>query len=122
MGKNSNEDHRTRLLKEPAYAIEAAKGELIMDVTESICEILEKENIERQTLAKRMNKTKGFISQILNGSRNMTLGTLAEISYVLGYAPKIVFEESNSQRIRIDPIEINMEKDETVYDLKTKVA
>jgi len=49
-----------------------------------------------------MNKTKGFISQILNGSRNMTLGTLAEISYVLGYAPKIAFEESNSQRIRIE--------------------
>ena len=102
MGKKNNEDYRTKLLKDPAYALEAAKGELIMDVTESICEILEKENIERQTLAKKMNKTKGFISQILNGSRNMTLGTLAEISYVLGYAPKIAFEESNSQRIRIE--------------------
>jgi len=117
-----NEDYRSKLLKDPVYALEAAKGELIMDVTESICGILERKNLERQALAKKMNKSKGFISQILNGSRNMTLGTLTEIARVLGYVPKITFEETDRQRIRIDSIEINMEDNATVYDWQTKVA
>ncbi|OQY43429.1 MAG: hypothetical protein B6240_12445 [Desulfobacteraceae bacterium 4572_87] len=93
-----------------------------MDVTESICEILEMKNIERQALAKKMNKSKGYVSQILNGSRNMTLGTLAEIAHVLGYVPSIAFDKSHKQHIRFDPIEINMEDTETVYELKTQVA
>ena len=96
-----NEDYRSTLLKDPVYALEAAKGEFIMDVTESICEILERENIERRILAEKMNKTKGYISQILNGSRNMTLGTLAEIARVLGYVPKITFEETDKQSIHL---------------------
>jgi len=117
-----NEDYRSKLLKDPVYALEAAKGEFIMDVTESICEILEMKNIERQALAKKMNKSKGYVSQILNGSRNMTLGTLAEIAHVLGYVPSIAFDKSHKQHIRFDPIEINMEDTETVYELKTQVA
>lgn len=117
-----NEGYRSELLKDPVYALEAAKGEFIMHVTESICEILEENNIERQALAKKMNKSKGFISQILNGSRNMTLGTLAEIAHVLGYVPSITFEKPHNQHIRFDPIKINMEDIETVYEAKTKVA
>ncbi len=117
-----NEDYRSRLLKDPAYALEAAKGDFIMDVTESICKILEDKNMERKTLAEKMNKTKGYISQILNGSRNMTLGTLAEIAHVLGYVPKIKLEEMDGHSIQFDSFEIDMEDVDTVYDYRTKVA
>lgn len=120
-----NEDYRSKFLKDPAYALEAAKGDFIMDVTESICEILENEKIERQSLANKMNKTKGYISQLLNGNRNMTLGTLAEIARVLGYVPKIKFEEMDGHSIHVDSFEIDMEEVDTVYDYsnyKTKVA
>lgn len=115
-----NEDQRSKLLKDPAYALEAVKGDFIMDVTESICEILETKNVNRQSLAKKMSRTKGYISQLLNGNRNMTLGTLAEITHVLGYVPKIKFEEKDGQRISIDPLEVDMEEVDTVY--KYKVA
>ena len=41
------------------------------------------ENITRVDLAKSIGKSKGHISQLLNGKRNMTLRTLAEIAFAL---------------------------------------
>jgi len=89
---SDNQSQRSQLLEDPAFAIEAAKGDLIIAVTEAICSILDNENIERQDLAERIGKTKGYVSQLLNGSRNMTLATLAELSFALGHKPVIKLE------------------------------
>ncbi len=59
--------------------------ELILQVTEMLCGLLAKEQITRQELAARLGKSKGFVSQLLNGGRNLTLRTLADILHVLGY-------------------------------------
>lgn len=106
-------DYRSKMLENPVYALEAAKSDFIMDVTESICEILEEKKIERKQLAEKMNRTKGYISQLLNGHRNMTLNSLAEIAYVLGYTPKIVFEKKDDDKINIEiePTEIDYTED-----------
>lgn len=62
-----------------------AQEDLIMQVTESICKILADENIKRKKLAELLGKTKGFISQILNGNSNITLRTIADVAGALGY-------------------------------------
>lgn len=85
-------DYRSVLLQKPEFAVEAAKGEFIMDVTESICAILEEKGMDRKDLANNMNKSKGYISQLLNGDRNMTLATLAEICHALNYKPSVKFK------------------------------
>ena len=72
-------------LEDPEFARLMAQGDLIMEVTETLCELLEKENISRKELADRLGKSKGFISQLLNGGRNLTLRTVADILHVLGY-------------------------------------
>lgn len=123
--KVNHQDYRSELLEDRALAIEAAKGELIMAVTESICEILEKEHITRKELADKIAKTKGFVSQLLNGSRNMTLSTLAEIAYSLGYMPTLSFARVTSQKYLLDSFEVDMTLDEEcIYNAiaKTKVA
>lgn len=56
-----------------------------MEVTETLCELLEKEKVSRKELAERLGKTKGFVSQLLNGGRNLTLRTVADILHALGY-------------------------------------
>lgn len=112
-------DYRSKLLEDKAYALEAAKGDFIMDVTEEILGALEKEKITKKRLAEKMNKTKGFISQLLNGSRNMTLSTLAEISFYLGYVLTIKFEKKSDAKQRIK-LEMDLEPDECDYE--TKVA
>lgn len=67
--------------------------DLIMDITEDFCELLEIEKINRSTLAKIMGKTKGYISQLLNGGRNLTLRSLADLAYYLGYSISIQFNK-----------------------------
>jgi len=72
-------------LEDPEFAKLLAQEDLILEVTETLCELLEKEKISRKELADRLGKSKGFISQLLNGGRNLTLRTVADILHVLGY-------------------------------------
>ena len=72
-------------LEDPEFAKLMAQEDLIMEVTETLCELLEKEKISRKELADRLGKSKGFVSQLLNGGRNLTLRTVADILHVLGY-------------------------------------
>lgn len=74
-----------KYLEDPEFARLMAQGDLIMEVTETLCELLEKEKISRKELADRLGKTKGFVSQLLNGGRNLTLRTVADILHVLRY-------------------------------------
>lgn len=73
----------------PEHARLVAEERLITQATEAIWEEMEKAGISKTELAARMGKTKGFVSQILNGSRNMTLRTLADIGFALGRQPDI---------------------------------
>lgn len=45
---------------------------------------MEKAGITRSELARRLGRTAGFVSQVLSGSRNMTVRTLADFAYALG--------------------------------------
>jgi transcriptional regulator with XRE-family HTH domain len=62
-----------------------AQESLILDVTEEICRALEATKINRQELARRLGKSKGFITQVLSGERNMTLRTAADLASALDH-------------------------------------
>jgi plasmid maintenance system antidote protein VapI len=74
-----------KYMEDPEFALLLTQGELILEVTERICEIMENENISRIELAKRMGKTKGFVSHLLGGGRNLTLKSVGSILFALGY-------------------------------------
>lgn len=57
---------------------------LILDATEQICEVMASKELTRADLAERLEKSRGFITQVLSGTRNMTLRTLADFADVLG--------------------------------------
>ena len=57
--------------------------DLILDVTEAISAVMQEEGISKAQLAKRMGRTKGFITQLLSGGRNLTLRTLAGLADAL---------------------------------------
>jgi len=87
-----------KYLEDPEFARLMAQGDLIMEVTEMLCELLEKEKISRKELADRLGKSKGFISQLLNGGRNLTLRTVADILHVLGYRASLTPFKVGAQR------------------------
>ncbi|WP_129781785.1 helix-turn-helix domain-containing protein [Peristeroidobacter soli] len=61
-----------------------AQEKLIVDTAEEIWEAMDKLEVSKAQLAASLGKSKAFVSQILTGSRNMTLRTLADIASSLG--------------------------------------
>jgi transcriptional regulator with XRE-family HTH domain len=85
-------------LKDDEFRRLFAQEDLILEVTETLCELLEKEKISRKELADRLGKSKGFVSQLLNGGRNLTLRTVADILHVLGYRASLTPFKEGKQR------------------------
>jgi transcriptional regulator with XRE-family HTH domain len=75
----------------------ALQERLIAEVTEEIWKVMEEAGINKTQLADRMGATRGYISQVLNGSRNMTLRTLSDICFALGRTPVIGLGEAEAQ-------------------------
>lgn len=65
------------------------REELSYNLTEDLLVIMEDNSISKKELARRLGKSKSYITQVLNGSRNMTIGTLSDICNALGFKPKI---------------------------------
>lgn len=76
--------------KESDYERLLAQERLILDATEVVVALLKEQNVSRQELAHRIGKSKGFVSQLLSGERNMTLRTLADLGHALGRGFSVV--------------------------------
>lgn len=72
--------------------------ELILDVTEAISAAMQEAGISKAQLAKRMGRTKGFITQLLSGGRNLTLRTLAGIADALEARVTITVSKDRDSR------------------------
>jgi transcriptional regulator with XRE-family HTH domain len=79
---NENEDH-ARLVTEET---------LILEVIEEIWRVLQAQGKNKADLARALNTSTGHLTQMLKGSRNMTLRTLADICFVLNMTPKFHLE------------------------------
>ena len=66
-----------------------AREELVYNVTEDILVTLEDMGITKKELARRLGRSKSYVTQILSGIRNMTLGTLSDICFALEIKPKV---------------------------------
>lgn len=71
---------------------------LILAATEALCELMEKQGISRADLAREMGKTRGFVTQLLSGERNMTLRTLADCAFALNVRMALSWDWLESTR------------------------
>lgn len=68
----------------------------ISEITALIRHLMEEQSISNAELARKLGKTKGWVTQLLDGERNKTVRTVADVFAVLG----------RSVRFRHTPIEI----------------
>ncbi len=61
-----------------------ARERCIVVATEAIAEQMQLAGMTRAAIAQRIGVSKGHISRVLNGSRNMTLNTLADLLWACG--------------------------------------
>ena len=67
----------------------SAREELIFNVTEDLLVLMEDHGISKHELARRLGKSRSYVTQVLSGARNMTLGTLSDICFEIGVAPEV---------------------------------
>jgi len=70
-------------LKSEEFARVFAQEKLIEDATELIASAMQEQNVSKAQLAERLGTSRSHITQLLRGSRNMTLRTLADIMFML---------------------------------------
>jgi len=69
--------------------------QLILDVTESICQLLSQRGLSQSDLADRLGVTKSRVSQYMDGA-NLTLRTVAKIFWTLGEEVTICPRDSSA--------------------------
>lgn len=74
-----------------------AEESLIIDAAEEVWAVMELKGITKADLAALLGTSKANITQLLNGSRNMTLRTLADISHSLGQKVAIKLSECRQE-------------------------
>lgn len=58
---------------------------LTLEATELISRLMDEAAVSKAELAQRIGKSRAFVTQLLSGSRNMTMHTLADLAFALGY-------------------------------------
>ena len=71
-----------------------SRESIVYNTTEDILVFMEDTNVTKNELARRLGKSKSYVSQVLSGARNMTLGTLSDIAFELGLAVKVQFRNN----------------------------
>ncbi len=71
-------------MKESGMGKIDAQEDLILATTEAIWKVLEERKWSKADLARAMHTSRANITQLLDGSRNMTLRSLSDIAFVLG--------------------------------------
>lgn len=66
-----------------------AREELIYNVTEDLLVLMERLEVSKKELARRLGRSKSYVTQLLSGARNMTLGTLSDICFALDTTAQI---------------------------------
>ncbi len=66
---------------------------LLLEVNESICELMENQDVSRAELARRLEWRRSAVTKMLQGNHNISIGRLVRIALALGCtltAPKFV--------------------------------
>jgi ribosome-binding protein aMBF1 (putative translation factor) len=108
IGREVKEDHElARLVRQE---------ELILGVTELVLEKLEGRGVSKSQLASMLGTNKSYITQLLRGSRNMTLRTVSDIFFSLDckLVIKAIPEGQNDRQFVVTGSRLLVCRDQTI--------
>ena len=88
------------LMQDPEYRRLYAIEGLVTDAAEFVSRLMEEQGVNKAELARRLGKSRAWVTRLLSGSANMTMRTFAELVYALGAEVQIVRKDRDSQRGR----------------------
>jgi transcriptional regulator with XRE-family HTH domain len=105
---------RKQLLQSKEYWI----SKIQIDLYNALKAYMHQQNINATQLATKLNVSKGYISQILNGNFDHKLSKLVELSLAIDKVPIIRFMDFNSLEIQKDPIKSKIKKQAVIPSIK----
>lgn len=69
----------------------AKQEDFILDATEAIWGEMRRQGIRKSDLADKLGVSKAYITQALDGGRNLTLRSLADFAWALDCEPRVMF-------------------------------
>jgi len=79
------------LLKYPNYLLSTYQ----LEIYKQLSLYMERNNLKQRDVAKKLNFSEAYVSQILNGNFNFTLKKLIELGLAIGKVPYLEFVEAN---------------------------
>lgn len=73
-----------RFARDPQANRLLVQEQTIVELTIEVCRLMERQGVSKSELARRMGRTKGQISQMLSGGRNLTIRSLSDLLLALG--------------------------------------
>lgn len=77
------------LMEDPEFRRLLSVEALVAEASEAIAKLMAEQNVSKADLARRLNKSRAWVTQLLSGKANMTVRTLAEVVYTLDAEVKL---------------------------------
>jgi plasmid maintenance system antidote protein VapI len=77
------------LMEDPEFRKLLSAEALVAEASEVIAGLMDEQKVSKADLARRLNKSRAWVTQLLSGKANMTVRTLAELAYALGAEVKL---------------------------------
>jgi transcriptional regulator with XRE-family HTH domain len=84
------------LMGDPEFRKLLAVESLVAEAAEVIANLMAQQSLSKADLARRLNKSRAWVTQLLSGKTNMTVRTLAEVVHSLGAEVKLQAQPVNS--------------------------
>lgn len=83
------------LMQDPEFRRLLSIESLVAEAAELIARLMAEQNVSKAELARRLNKSRSWVTQLLSGKANMTIRTLAEVAHVLEAEVKLSAYHTN---------------------------
>ena len=91
------------LMEDPEFRRLLAIEALVAESSEVIARLMAEQNVSKADLARRLNKSRAWVTQLLSGKANMTVRTLAEVVYALDAEVKL-HAQPPSGKVAVKPV------------------
>jgi transcriptional regulator with XRE-family HTH domain len=99
-----------RISSSPERMKNFQRERLEMEITELICQLMEQQGITRADLAKRLGKSRPYITKMLGSGTNLTVKTISDIFFALGRSLRVLDRPLSIGSPRLLVLEIHHER------------
>ena len=92
------------LMEDPEFRRLLSIEALVAEASEVIARLMAEQNVSKADLARKLDKSRAWVTQLLSGKANMTVRTLAKVAHALGAEVKLNTQSPRLKMVRKPPV------------------